>query len=82
MGRTRSWRPISGQLVVANLDGKVRQVLATAWNPFTHAVKVAWPPENEAGISRRGFSHIGQTEIAEARYEPLDPDAFKSATSS
>jgi len=74
------WKAISGQLVVANLDGKVRRVFVTAWNPFTSAVKVAWPPENKASASRRGFSLIGQTEIAEANYEPLDPDAFRAAT--
>jgi hypothetical protein len=74
------WKAISGQHVVAHLDGKVRQVLVTAWNPFTSAVKVAWPPENKAVASRRGFSLIGKTEIAEARYEPLDPDAFRAAT--
>jgi hypothetical protein len=76
------WKPISDQLVVANLDGKVREVLVTAWNPFTSAVKVAWPPENKARVSRRGFSHIGETEIAESHYEPLDPDAFSAATKS
>jgi hypothetical protein len=75
-----SWKPISEQLVIANLDGKVRQVLVTAWNPFTSAVKVAWPPETQGADSRRRFSLVGRTEIAEARYEPLDPDGFKAAT--
>lgn len=75
-----SWRPIADQLVVANLDGQVRQVLVTAWNPYTNAVKVAWPPGNLPTVARRSFSQIRQTELAEVRYEPLEPDAFRAAT--
>ena len=74
------WRAISGQLVVANLDGEVRQVLVTAWNPFTSSVKMAWPPENRTAVSCRGRPQVGQTEIAEASYEPLDLDAFGATT--
>jgi len=46
------WKPIAGQVVLARLDGKVRQVLVTAWDSYTGAVKVDWPPENGAVISR------------------------------
>ena len=75
-----TWKPVAGHLVVANLGGKVRQVLVTAWNPGTGAVKVDWPPQNPAVVPRHRFSTVRQTEIAAACYEPLDPDAFRADT--
>jgi hypothetical protein len=75
-----AWKPINGQLVLAKLDGQIRQLLVTAWNPYTGAVRVAWPPQSPAVVSRHRFSHVGKTEIDEARYEPLDPDAFRADT--
>jgi hypothetical protein len=75
------WKPVTGQVVIARLDGQVREFLVTAWNSDTGDVKVAWPPQNPAVTSRRPLSsNVGKTQIAEARYEPLDPDAFRSAT--
>ena len=47
-----AWKPIAGQVVLARLDGKVRQVLVTAWDSYTGAVRVDWPPENPAVVSR------------------------------
>jgi|GEM_PF-2505862 len=75
------WRPITEQFVVANLGGKVRQLLVTAWNSRTGAVKVDWPPQSPAVISPNRFSSAGRTSLEKARYEPLDPDAFWAATS-
>ena len=80
MRSSGSWRPIVDQLVVAKLDGKVRRLEVTAWNAFTNAVQVAWPPDNPATVILRGFAQVRTTEIAEARYEPLDPDGFNAAT--
>ena len=74
------WKPITEQAVMARLDGQVREVLATAWNSSTGAVKVAWPPQNQAISAPNRFSRVGKTEVPEARYEPLDADAFKLAT--
>jgi hypothetical protein len=71
---------MTGHLVIANIGGQVRQLLVTAWNPYTKAVKVAWPPQSAAVGSRHRFSNFGQTEIDEAHYEPLDPDGFRSDT--
>lgn len=76
-----SWRPVTGQAVLARLDGQVREVLVTAWDSISGAVKVAWPPQNPALVPGRRFSRMRTTEIAKARYEPLDPDAFETATS-
>jgi hypothetical protein len=73
------WKPIVEQFVVANLGGKVREVLVTAWNSDTGAVKVDWPPQIPS-ISPNRFSHSGKTSIEKARYEPLDPEGFKAAT--
>jgi hypothetical protein len=67
-----------GQLVVAKLGGQVRQVLVTAWNPHTRAVRVAWPPQSGAIAERHRFSTASQVEIAESHYEPLDPDGFRA----
>ena len=75
-----AWQPVSGQVVVAHLDGKVRQVLVTAWNPYTRAVKVSWPPKGTAAVSHHRFPVVRNTEIGEASYEPLDPHAFREAT--
>ena len=80
-GGAMPWKPVTGQVVIARLDGHVREFLVTAWNSDTGDVKVAWPPQNPAVASRRPLSsNVGKTQIAEARYEPLDPDAFRSAT--
>jgi hypothetical protein len=75
-----AWKPMTGQVVFARLDGKVRQVLVTAWDSYTGAVKVDWPPQNPATVPRHRFSTVRQTEIAAASYEPLDPDAFRADT--
>jgi len=66
--------------VVAKLGGKVRQILVTAWNSDTGAVKVDWPPQVPFAVSPNRFSHSGGTSVAKALYEPLDPDAFLTAT--
>jgi hypothetical protein len=73
------WKPISDQFVVANLGGKVRQILVTAWNSDTGAVRVDWPPQVPALAANR-FSHVGRTKIEVAQYEPIDPDSFRAAT--
>jgi hypothetical protein len=74
------WKPVTGQVVFARLDGQVRGVLVTAWHRYTGAVRVNWPPENRAVVSHDRFSRVRKTEIDNARYEPLDPDAFRAAT--
>lgn len=74
------WKPITEQFVVANLGGKVRRLRVTAWNSDTAAVQVDWPPQIPAVVSPNPFSHVGKTKIEQARYEPLDPDAFRAAT--
>ena len=74
------WKPVTGQLVLARLDGKVRQLLVTAWNSDTGAVKVDWPPQTHSEVSRNRFSHTGKTKIDKTLYEPLDPDAFRTLT--
>ena len=80
-GGAMPWKPVTGQVVIARLDGHVREFLVTAWNSETGDVKVAWPPQNPAAVSRHPISsNVGKTQIAEARYEPLDPDAFRAAT--
>jgi len=75
-----AWRSITGQVVFARLDGKVRQVLVTEWDSYTGAVRVDWPPENPAVVSRYRPPRVRNTEIDKARYEPLDPVAFKADT--
>lgn|ERR1700688_4832062 len=75
------WKAVTGQIVIARLDGQVRELLVTAWHRYSGAVKVAWPPQNPAVVSRHPFSsNVGKTEIAEAGYEPLDPESFRLAT--
>jgi hypothetical protein len=74
------WKPVAEQFVVARLGGKVRKLLVTAWNSDTGAVKVDWPPQTAAVMSRNRFSHTGKTKIEPALYEPLEPDAFRIAT--
>jgi hypothetical protein len=74
------WKPITEQYVVANLGGKVRQLLVTAWNSDTGAVKVDWPPQVPFTVSPNRFSHAGRTSVNKALYEPLDPDGFMTAT--
>jgi len=74
------WKPIAEQVVVANLGGKVRQLLVTAWNSDTGAVQVDWPPQVPAVVSPNSFSHVRTTKIEKAHYEPLDPDSFRAVT--
>jgi len=74
------WKPVADQFVVANLGGKVRQLLVTAWNSDTGAVKVDWPPQVPAAASPNRFSHQGRTNVDKALYEPLDPEGFSAAT--
>jgi hypothetical protein len=76
-----TWKPISDQIVVANVDGKVRQLLVTAWDSYTGAIKVDWPRHHPALVSANLFSHAGKTKIAQSDFEPLDPDSFRAATS-
>lgn len=74
-----TWKPVTGQAVVARLDGRVREVLVTDWESYSGAVKVAWPPQPPSLVLR--FSpNARKTQIAEAQYEPLDPESFRSAT--
>ena len=77
-----AWKPIGQQQwVLARLDGKVREVLVTAWESYSGAVTVAWPPDNQVAAARYPYSRKAKrTEIAKTGYEPLDPDAFKLAT--
>lgn len=74
------WKPIPEQAVMVRLEGKVRKVMATVWNPSTGAVKVDWPPQRVAIASPAHTAHGGKMEIAKSRYEPLDPAAFKAGT--
>jgi hypothetical protein len=74
------WKPVVGQAVIARLDGQVRELLVMAWDSTTGDVKVAWPPQNPAVVSRHRYSTVRTTQIAKARYEPLDPDGFTAAT--
>ena len=53
------WKAVAGHFVVAQLDGKVRQVLALAWNSGTGAVRVDWPLQTPANSSHR-YSRIGE----------------------
>ena len=73
------WKPIADQLVVANLGGKVRQLLVIAWNSDTGAVQVDWPPPPVV-VSPHRYSTVRKTKIEKALYEPLDPDGFRGAT--
>jgi hypothetical protein len=75
-----AWKPIAEQFVIARLDGKVREVLVTAWNSNTGAVKVDWPPQIPANVFPGRLSHVGRTNLEKASYEPLDPAAFMAAT--
>jgi len=74
------WKPVTGQSVLARLDGQVREVMVTAWDSYTGAVRVDWPPENPATVSRYRPQHLRRTELDKARYEPLDPVAFIAST--
>jgi len=65
--------------VVAKLDGKVRQVLVTAWNSDTGAVRVDWPLQTPSHSSNR-YSRIGSTKIDPSNFEPLDPEGFRAVT--
>ena len=75
-----TWKPVTGQVVIARLDGQVREVNVLAWNSISGAVKVAWPPQNPAVVPHRRYSTVRQTEIAVACYEPLDPVSFRAET--
>jgi hypothetical protein len=79
-GGAMTWKPVTGQSVLVRLDGQVRQVVVMAWDSFNGAVKVAWPPQNPALLPGHRSSRTRTTEIAVARYEPLDPESFRAAT--
>ena len=49
------WKPVTGQIVFARLDGQVREVTVTAWDSYTGTVRVDWPP----GASPRPSRAIG-----------------------
>jgi len=66
--------------VLARLDGQVREVIVTAWDSYTGAVRVDWPRESPTTVSRYRPPRLRQTELDEARYEPLDPVAFRAGT--
>jgi len=74
------WKPVTGLIVFARLDGQVREVVVTAWDSYTGAVRVDWPPESLATVSRYRPPRLRQTELDVARYEPLDPIAFRANT--
>jgi hypothetical protein len=74
------WKPITEQFVVANLGGKVRQLLVAAWNSDSGAVKVEWPPPSPTFSSRHRYRAVPVTRLEIASYEPLDPDGFLTAT--
>ena len=74
------WKPIAEQLAIAALDGKVRQLLVIAWNSDRGAIQVEWPPTNPDIVTRHRYSMVRKTTINLERYEPLDPDAFRTAT--
>ena len=74
-----TWKPVTGQVVVARLDGRLRKVLVTDWESYTGAVKVAWPPIPPS-VAPRYSANARRTQIAEAEYEPLDPESFRLAT--
>jgi hypothetical protein len=73
------WMPIAGHFVVAKLDGKVRQVLVTAWNSDTGAKRVDWPLQTPANSSHR-YSRMGSTKLVASNFEPLDPEGFRAVT--
>jgi len=75
-----SWKPITEQWVVAHVDGKVRQLLVTAFDSYSGAIRVGWPPQDPASVSQGRHSRARQRLIEKSAYEPLDPDAFRTAT--
>ena len=75
-----TWKPVIGQMVFARLGGEVREVLVIAWDSASGAVRVAWPPQNPSVLALHPHSVPRRTELASARYEPLDPDGFRAAT--
>jgi len=75
-----AWKSVTGQVVLARLDGQVREVVVTAWDSYTGAVRVDWPLENPTTASRYRASRVRKTELDEARYEPLDPVVFRANT--
>jgi len=74
------WKPVTGQVVVARIDGYVRELLVVAWNSGNGDVRVAWPRHNPAVTPLHRFSTVRTTQISKAHYEPLDPDGFGAAT--
>jgi hypothetical protein len=76
-----AWKRISDQLVVAHLDGKVRQLLVTAWDSYSGAIHVDWPPVPPGATTHSAHTRVRKTTIEKSRYEPLDPEAFRLATS-
>jgi len=75
-----AWKSVTGLIVFARLDGQVREAAVTAWDSYTGAVRVDWPPETPATVSRFRPPRLRMTELDEARYEPLDPIAFRANT--
>jgi len=75
-----AWKAITGQVVLARLGGQVREVTVTAWDSYTGAVRVDWPPESPATVSRYRPPRLRKTELDKASYEPLDPIAFRANT--
>jgi hypothetical protein len=75
-----AWKRINEQLVVAHLDGKVRQLLVTAWDSYSGAIHVDWPPVPPGASAHGPHGRVRQATIEKSHYEPLDPDGFKVAT--
>jgi hypothetical protein len=80
VGGFMAWKQISEQDVVALLEGKVRQVRVTAWDSYSGAIHVEWPPVRPGAPTPNPRARMRQTTIDKAHYEPLDPDGFKVAT--
>jgi len=74
-----TWKPVTGQTVIARLDGRARKVLVTDWESYSGAVKVAWPPQPPS-VASRFSAKSRRTQLAEGQYEPLDPESFRLAT--
>jgi len=74
-----TWKQVTGQTVIARLDGRARKVLVTDWESYTGAVKVAWPPQPPS-VGSRFSANARRTQLAEDQYEPLDPESFRLAT--
>ena len=75
-----SWKPITEQWVVAHVDGKVRQLLVTAFDSYSGSIRVGWPPQDPSAVSLGRHSRPRERLIEKSAYEPLNPNAFKIAT--